>query len=170
MKRKYIEGSDMDAAKALANEIGVDVKDLQDLSGKFDHYEPDYTFGVNGGSDAIYLVYDNEESARMAAIDDLSELFRDDPSILAAAIDYFGFDFFIDYLNGVDEEDLADLESLSEDMHKEEFAQYIQNNIGVDYMGFAEANIDRLDPEWHLATYDGKEIELANGMVAYRVE
>lgn len=55
-------------------------------------------------------------------------------------------------------------------MNQEEFASYIQSNIGVDFRGFAEYNIEQLGPAWHIASYDGEEIELPNGMLAYRVD
>jgi hypothetical protein len=122
------------------------------------------------GSEAVYVVYDNEESAKTSAADDLGERFEDDPPILAAAIDYFGFPIFKEFVNGLDEDELEELESLKEDLQKEEFAEYVQGNIGVDYRGFAEYNIEQLGPAWHLANYDSEEIELANGMLAYRVD
>lgn len=89
---------------------------------------------------------------------------------MAAAIDYFGFPIFKDYVNGLDEEELEELESLKDDLQNEEFAEYVQRNIGVDYRGFAEYNIEQFGPAWHIATYDGEELELSNGMVAYRID
>ena len=65
---------------------------------------------------------------------------------------------------------MKDLEFLSEDLGEEEFADFVQKNIDVDYRGFAEYNIEELGPEWHLADYDNEELELENGMVAYRVD
>lgn len=171
---KFNESVDFDASDALANELGIDSENdiwINDSAG-YDYYEPDYTFGVKlpDGDEATYLVYDNEESAKMAAADDLGERFEDDPPILGAAIDYFGFAVFKDYVNGLDEDELEDLENLKDEMHQEEFASYIQSNIGVDFRGFAEYNIEQLGPAWHIANYDGNEIELANGMLAYRVD
>lgn len=163
---------DFSAADALAEELGVDPDNDIWLTSEYDYYEPDYEYGVKmpDGSEATYLVYDNEESAKMAASDDLGERFQDDPPNLAAAIDYFGFPVFKDYVNGLDENELEDLEQLKDELHKEEYAQYIQRNIGVDFRGFAEYSIEQFGPAWHLANYDGCEIELANGMLAYRVD
>ena len=171
---KFNESVDFDASDALANELGIDSENdiwINDSAG-YDYYEPDYTFGVKlpDGDEATYLVYDNEESAKMAAADDLGERFEDDPPILGAAIDYFGFETFKEYINGLDEDELEDLENLKDEMHQEEFASYIQSNIGVDFRGFAEYNIEQFGPAWHIATYDGEELELANGMLAYRVD
>ena len=172
---KFInESEDFDASDALANELGIDSENdiwINDSAG-YDYYEPDYTFGVKlpDGDEAIYLVYDNEESAKTGAVDDLGERFEDDPPILGAAIDYFGFETFKEYINGLDEDELEDLENLKDEMHQEEFASYIQSNIGVDFRGFAEYNIEQLGPAWHIASYDGEEIELPNGMLAYRVD
>ena len=172
---KFInESKDFDASDALANELGIDSENdiwINDSAG-YDYYEPDYTFGVKlpDGDEATYLVYDNEESAKTGAADDLGERFEDDPPILGAAIDYFGFSVFKAYVNGLDEDELEDLENLKDEMHQEEFASYIQSNIGVDFRGFAEYNIEQLGPAWHIASYDGNEIELANGMLAYRVD
>lgn len=89
---------------------------------------------------------------------------------MGAAIDYFGFSVFKDYVNGLDEDELEDLENLKDELHQEEYAAYIQRSIGVDYRGFAEYNIEQLGPAWHLAEYDSQELELANGMLAYRVD
>ena len=172
---KFInESKDFDASDALANELGIDSENdiwINDSAG-YDYYEPDYTFGVKlpDGDEAIYLVYNNEESAKTGAADDLGERFEDDPPILGAAIDYFGFETFKEYINGLDEDELEDLENLKDEMHQEEFASYIQSNIGVDFRGFAEYNIEQFGPAWHIATYDGEELELANGMLAYRVD
>ena len=170
---KYMYESEEDARKALARElrVGRDKVRLSETD-NYDHYEPDYTFEVQtkDGSMAIYLVYDNEESAVTSAADDLGEHFQDAPEILAAAIDYFGFPTFAEYINGMDENELDELESLKDDMHKEEFANFVVNNLGVDYRGFAEFNINELGVAWHIAEYDGKELELPNGMLAYRVE
>lgn len=172
---KFInESEDFDASDALANELGIDSENdiwINDSAG-YDYYEPDYTFGVKlpDGDEAIYLVYNNEESAKTGAADDLGERFEDDPPILGAAIDYFGFETFKEYINGLDEDELEDLENLKDEMHQEEFASYIQSNIGVDFRGFAEYNIEQFGPAWHIATYDGEELELANGMLAYRVD
>ena len=162
------------SASALAEELGVDAKRdvVEKEDGEYDYFSPEHTFGVKlpDGSDATYLVYDNEESATTSAADDLGEHFQDAPEILAAAIDYFGFQTFAKYINGVDEDELADIEQLNNELGKEEFASYVVNNLGVDYRGFAEFNIEELGPAWHLAEYDGKELELPNGMVAYRVD
>ena len=173
VKMKYMYESEDDARNALARELGVSRGGVRLLeTDDYDHYEPDYAFEVRtkDGSMAIYLVYDNEEFATTSAADDLGEHFRDAPEILAAAIDYFGFPTFAEYINGVDEDELADIEQLNDELSKEEFANYVVNNLGVDYRGFAELNINELGPAWHLAEYDGKELELPNGMVAYRVE
>ena len=164
-----------DVAFALAEELGVDAKhDVmeKDEDGEYDYFSPDHTFGVKlpDGSDATYLVYDNEESAATSAADDLGEHFQDAPEILAAAIDYFGFPTFAEYINGMDEKEMDELASLYDDIGKEEFAKYIQNGVGFDYRGFAEFNINELGPAWHLAEYDGQELELPNGMLAYRVD
>ena len=170
---KYLYESEDDARTALARELGVGRGRVRLLeTDDYDHYEPDYAFEVQtkDGSMAIYLVYDNEESAITSAADDLGEHFQDAPEILAAAIDYFGFPTFAEYINGVDEDELADIEQLNDELGKEEFANYVVDNLGVDYRGFAELNISKLGPAWHLADYDGKELELPNGMVAYRVE
>lgn len=77
---------------------------------------------------------------------------------------------FREYINGLDDEELFDLESMQNELGKEEFANYVIENIGVDYRGFAEYNIDQFGIAWHLADYDGKEVELPNGMLAYRVD
>lgn len=92
---KFNESVDFDASDALANKLGIDPENdiwINDSAG-YDYYEPDYTFGVKlpDGDEAIYLVYDNEESAKTGAVDDLGERFEGDPPILAGAIDYFGF-------------------------------------------------------------------------------
>ena len=169
----FINESEEDARSALARELGVGKSKVRLFEDdNYSHYEPDYTFKVRtkDGSNAVYLVYDNEESATTAAVDDLGEHFQDAPEILAAAIDYFGFPTFAQYINGVDEDELADIEQLKDDLYPEEFAQYVVNNLGVDYRGFAEFNIEQLGPAWHIANYDGKELELSNGMLAYRVD
>ncbi len=164
-----------DAYEALTNELGVSIDDISDSSKDYSHYAPDYTFDVKlkDGDTATYIVYDNQQSAYDAAVDDLEEQFRDDYAILGAAIDYFGIDTFKDFIDAP-ESDLDEIESLSGDMDKEEFAKFVQeqvaSNFNVDYRGFAEYNIDRLEIAWHLADYDSKEIELDNGMLAYRVE
>jgi len=170
---RFINESEEDARSALARELGIGKSKVKlSEEGDYDYYEPDYTFKVQtkDGSNAIYLVYDNEESATTAAADDLGENFQDEPPILAAAIDYFGFPAFAEYINGVDEDELAEIEQLKDDLHSEEFAQYVINNLGVDYRGFAEFNIEQFGPAWHIANYDGEELELSNGMFAYRVE
>lgn len=165
-------GSNNEVAEALAKELRVSVDDVSERSGEYEYYSPDHVFGVKlpDGSDATYLVYDDEESAVTSAVDDLGEKFQEDYCNLGAAIDYFGFDVFAEYINGLDEDELDDLGELEDEMDKEEFAKYIQDNIGVDYRGFAEYNIGELGPAWHLAEYDSKEIELPNGMLAYRVD
>ena len=73
-------------------------------------------------------------------------------------------------MDGLDEDELEELESLNDDLQKEEFAEYVQRNIDVDYRGFAQYTIEQFGPAWHIATYDGEELELANGMLAYRVD
>lgn len=164
-----------DAYEALANELGVSIDDISDSSKDYSHYAPDYTFDVKlkDGDTATYVVYDNQQSAYDAAVDDLEEQFRDDYAILGAAIDYFGIDTFKDFIDAP-ESDLDEIESLSGDMGKEEFAKFVQEqvapNFNVDYRGFAEYNIDRLEIAWHLADYDSEELGLDNGMLAYRVE
>ena len=170
---RFINESEEDARSALARELGLDKSKVRlSEDDNYSHYEPDYTFQVQmkDGSKAIYLVYDNEESAKTAAVDDLGEHFQDAPEILSAAIDYFGFPTFAEYINGVDEDELADIEQLKDELYPEEFAQYVVNNLGVDYRGFAEFNIEQLGPAWHIADYDGEELELPNGMLAYRAE
>lgn len=89
---------------------------------------------------------------------------------MGAAIDYFGFPSLCEYISDLDEDELEELGELEEELNKEEFAEYVHHNINVDYRGFAEFNIDEFGPAWHLANYDGKEIELPNGMYAYRVD
>lgn len=164
-----------DAYEALANELGVSIDDISDSSKDYSHYAPDYTFDVKlkDGDTATYVVYDNQQSAYDAAVDDLEEQFRDDSAILGAAIEYFGIDTFKDFIDAP-ESDLDEIESLSGDMGKEEFAKFVQEqvapNFNVDYRGFAEYNIDRLEIAWHLADYDSEELGLDNGMLAYRVE
>lgn len=163
-----------DAAEALAKELGVSVDKVSDSSQDYDHYEPDYVLDVDlNGEKAVFVVYDNQQSAYDAAVDDLEEQFRDDSAILGAAIAYFGIDTFKDFIDA-GESDLDEIESLSGDMGSEEFAKFIQEQVApyfnVDYRGFAEYNIDRLEIAWHLADYDSKEVELENGMLAYRVE
>jgi len=170
---KRFENTDIDAIDALAKELGVKGRAIKEMSNDgYSHYEPDYTFGVNlpDGDHAVYLVYDNQEMAEVAAADDLGEQFQEDPSILGAAIKHFGFSTLREYLNGLDEEELDELESLKDDLYEEEFAEYVQSNIGVDYRGFAEFCVNEFGPAWHIANYDGREVELANGMMAYRVE
>lgn len=161
-----------DAAEALAKELGVSVDKVSDSSQDYDYYEPDYTYDVEltDGTTATYLVYDNQQSAIDAAADDLGERFHDDRSILGAAIEYFGFGTLSDYLNGYDDDEMADLESLCDDVSSEEFASMLQQRGGLDYRGFAEYNIGELGAAWHLSNYDGKEVELENGMLAYRVD
>lgn len=164
-----------DAYEALTNELGVSIDDISDSTKDYSHYAPDYTFDVKlkDGDTATYVVYDNQQSAYDAAVDDLEEQFRDDPAILGAAIEYFGIDTFKDFIDAP-ESDLDEIESLSGDTGAEEFAKFVQEqvapNFNVDYRGFAEYNIDRLEIAWHLADYDSKELELDNGMLAYRVE
>ena len=171
---EYMSESEEDARSALARELGIGKSKvrLSEDDDDYDYYNPDYTFKVQtkDGSNAVYLVYDNEESAIEAATDDVLERFEDDPPILASAIDYFGFSFFKEFVNGLDEDELDDLESLKDDLHTEEFAKYVQRNIGVDYRGLAKYSIEQFGPAWHIATYDGRELELSNGMLAYRVE
>lgn len=161
-----------DANEALAKKLGVSVDKVSESSKDYDYFEPDYTYDVElkNGTTATYLVYDNKQSAIDAAADDLGERFHDDSSILGAAIEYYGFGVFSDYLNGYDDDEMADLESLCDDVSSEEFARMLQQRGGVDYRGFAEYNIGDLGAAWHLAEYDSKEIELDNGMLAYRVE
>lgn len=162
------------SASALAEELGVDAKRdvVEKEDGEYDYFSPEHTFGVKlpDGSDATYIVYDNEESAATSAVDDLGERFRDDAPILGAAIEYFGIDHILKYISGLDDEEMDELASLYDDLGKEEFAEYIQNRVDFDYRGFAEFNIEELGPAWHLAEYDGQELELSNGMVAYRVD
>ena len=82
-----------DAAEALAKELGVSVDKVSDSSQDYDHYEPDYVLDVDlNGEKAVFVVYDNQQSAYDAAVDDLEEQFRDDSAILGAAIAYFGID------------------------------------------------------------------------------
>ena len=163
---------DFSAGKVLAEELGVDPDNDIWLTSEYDYYEPDYEYGVKlpDGHEATYVVYDNEESAKTSAADDLGEHFQEEASILGAAIDYFGFETFKEYVNGLDEDELEDLEQLKDEMGEEEFARYVIDNIGVDYRGFAEYNIEQLGAAWHLANYDSNEIELPNGMLAYRVD
>ena len=164
-----------DARKVLAKELGVPVRNVKESGADYGHYAPDYTLDVKlkDGDTATYVVYDNQQSAYDAAVDDLEEQFRDDYAILGAAIDYFGIDTFKDFIDAP-ESDLDEIESLSGDMGKEEFAKFVQEqvapNFNVDYRGFAEYNIDRLEIAWHLADYDSEELGLDNGMLAYRVE
>ena len=163
-----------DASDALANELEIDSENdiwIDDSAG-YNHYQPNYKFGVKlpDGDKATYLVYNNEESAKMAATYDLGTRFQDEPEILGSAIDYFGFETFSKYIKGLGKKKMKDLEFLSEDLGEEEFADFVQKNIDVDYRGFAEYNIEELGPEWHLADYDNEELELENGMVAYRVD
>lgn len=160
------------ARKALAKELGVPVRNVKESEEDYGHFEPEYTLEVlmKDGRPSTYVVYDNEQSAIDAAADDLGERFHDDSSILGAAIEYFGFGTLSDYLNGYDDDEMEDLERLSDELGTEEFARMLQQRGGVDYRGFAEYNIGELGAAWHLAEYDSKEIELDNGMLAYRVE
>lgn len=164
-----------DARKALAKELGVPVRNVKESSKDYDYLEPEYVLDVKmkDGETATYCVYDNQQSAYDAAVDDLESQFRDDYSILGVAIEYFGNDTFLDFIDA-DGEDRDDIESLADDLGKEEFAKYVQEqiapNFNVNYRGFAEYNIDRLDPAWHLAIYDSEEVGLENGMLAYRVD
>lgn len=164
-----------DVIEALAKDLGVSADSVSESSKDYSHYAPDYTFDVKlkDGDTATYVVYDNQQSAYDAAVDDLEEQFRDDYAILGAAIEYFGIDTFKDFIDAP-ESDLDEIESLSGDMGKEGFAKFVQEqvapNFNVDYRGFAEYNIDRLEIAWHLADYDSEELELDNGMLAYRVE
>lgn len=161
-----------DARKALAKELGVPVRNVKESSKDYDYLEPEYVLDVKmkDGETATYCVYDNEQSAIDAAADDLGERFHDESSILGAAIEYFGFGTLSDYLNGYDDDEMADLESLCDDVSSEEFARMLQQRGGLDYRGFAEYNIGELGAAWHLSNYDGKEVELENGMLAYRVD
>ena len=160
------------ARKALAKELGVPVRNVKESDEDYGYFEPEYTLEVlmKDGRPATYVVYDNKQSAIDAAADDLGEQFSNDDTILGAAIEYLGFSAFCDYVNGLDDSEMEDLESLSDELGTEEFARHVQNNCGVDYRGFAEYNIGELGAAWHLAQYDGKEISLSNGMYAYRVE
>ena len=165
-----------DARKALAKELGVPVRNVKESSKDYDYLEPEYVLDVKmkDGETATYCVYDNQQSAYDAAVDDLGEQFRNESTILGAAIAYFGFDTFKDFVNGLDDSEMEDLENLSNELGEQEFADYVHNRVvgygGVDFRGFAEYNIDRLDPAWHLAIYDSEEVELENGMLAYRVD
>jgi len=160
------------ARKALAKELGVPIRNVKESEEDYGHFEPEYTLEVlmKDGRPATYVVYDNQQSAIDAAVDDLGERFYDDSSILGAAIEYFGFGTLSDYLSGYDNDEMADLESLCDELSSEEFARMLQQNGGVDYRGFAEYNIGELGAAWHLAEYDSEEISLSNGMYAYRVE
>ncbi len=162
------------AIKELSKEIGISINKISESSENYDHYAPDYVLEADlNGEKAVFVVYDNQQSAYEAAVDDLEEQFRDDPDILGAAIDYFGINKFKDFIDA-EESDLDNIESLSDDMGKEEFAKFVQEhvatNFNVDYNGFAEYNINKLGISWHLANYDGEEIKLHNGMLVYRVE
>ena len=164
-----------DARKALAKELGVSVRNVKESSQDYDYLEPEYVLDVKmkDGETATYCVYDNEQSAYDAAVDDLESQFRGDYTILGASIEYFGKDTFLDFVDA-DGEDRDEIESLADDLNKEEFAKFVQEqiapNFNVNYRGFAEYNIDRLDPAWHLAIYDSEEVGLENGMLAYRVD
>lgn len=175
-KKRYVvksDGSD-EVADALAAELGVD-KDsgIQPGPGEdYEHFKPDYVFNVKmaDGETAVYIVYEDEESARNAARDDLADRFETDPCNLGAAIKYFGFARLCEYISGQSDDELDRLGDLEDELGEEEFASLVQRDVDVDYSGFAEFNIDELGPAWHLAQYDNKELELSNGMYAYRVD
>ena len=162
------------AIKELSKEIGISINEISESSENYDHYAPDYVLEANlNGEKAVFVVYDNHQSAYEAAVDDLTSQFLDDPAILGAAIDYFGINKFKDFIDA-GESDLDEIESIYGDMGKEEFAKFVQKhvatNFNVNYKGFAKYNIKQLGIAWNLADYDGKEIKLDNGMLVYRVE
>lgn len=77
MKSRFTE-SDEDARHALARDLEVNIRNVRpSKTDEYDYYAPDYTLEVQGkdGSLAVYLVYNNEESAKVAAADDLGERF-----------------------------------------------------------------------------------------------
>lgn len=173
VKESGLSDSD-EVANALAAELGVD-KDsgIQPGPGEdYEHFKPDYVFNVKmaDGETAVYIVYEDEESARNAARDDLADRFETDPCNLGAAIKYFGFSRLCEYISGQSDDELDRLGDLEDELGEEEFASLVQRDVDVDYSGFAEFNIDELGPAWHLAQYDNKELELSNGMYAYRVD
>ena len=162
------------AIKELSKEIGISINKISESSENYDHYAPDYVLEADlNGEKAVFVVYDNQQSAYEAAVDDLTRQFLDDPAILGSAIDYFGINKFKDFIDA-EEPDLDNIESLSDDMGKEEFAKFVQEhvatNFNVNYNEFAKYNINQLGIAWHLADYDGEEIKLHNGMLVYRVE
>ena len=162
------------AIKELSKEIGISNNKISESSENYDHYAPDYVLEADlNGEKAVFVVYDNQQSAYEAAVDDLEEQFRDDSAILDSAITYFGIDTFKDFIDA-GESVLDEIESLSDDLGSEEFAKFVQEKVApyynVDYRGFAKYNINKLGIAWHLADYDGKEIKLHNGMLVYRVE
>ena len=162
------------AIKELSKEIGISINKISESSENYDHYAPDYVLEADlNGEKAVFVVYDNQQSAYEAAVDDLTRQFLDDPAILGSAIDYFDINKFKDFIDA-EEPDLDNIESLYYDMGKEEFAKFVQEhvatNFNVNYKGFAKYNINQLGIAWHLADYDGEEIKLHNGMLVYRVK
>lgn len=172
--RRARASSGMDsAAGALAKYLGIDASKVGEADDDYSHFEPDYTLSANGG---VYVVYDNRRSAADAAADDLGEEFRYDYPILGAALSHYGWPVWSKFLRGRGNK--RKLRSLFDDLNHEEFARHMQEDwcdggamdLSLDYRAFAEYNIKDLGPEWHLAQYDGKEMALDNGMLAYRVD
>lgn len=163
------------AKRALAKHLGVQSRAIKD-SDDYEHLEPDYEFSVDvDGETQVWGVYQNEDSAITAAVDDLAEKFKDDPAILAAAIEYYGINAVLDYFDSDDEQD-EEIRNLYDELGKEEFAEWALNAfvdgnwIPFDKRAFAQHNIDDLGAAWHLAQYDGEEVELSNGLLAYRFD
>lgn len=163
-----------EAKVALARYLGVPASKIVD-SDEYSYFEPDHEYAVDvNGETQIYCVYDNLDSAREAAVDDLEEKFQDTPEILAAAIEYFG-NTALSFFSSDSKQD-EEIRNLHDEMNSEEFAKNVANMyvdgdlVPFDFRGFAEHNIENLGIEWHLAVYDGKEIDLGDGMLAYREE
>ena len=88
------------AIKELSKEIGISINKISESSENYDHYAPDYVLEADlNGEKAVFVVYDNQQSAYEAAVDDLTRQFLDDPAILGSAIDYFGINKFKDFID-----------------------------------------------------------------------
>lgn len=164
-----------DGKSALATYLDVSEDSLK-ISNDYIHFAPDHEFTVKvDGETQVWGVYQNEDSAITAAVNDLDENFEDDPAILAAAIEYYGINSVLKYFDSDDEQD-EEIRNLYDELGKEEFAEWALNAfvdgnwIPFDKRAFAQHNIDDLGAAWHLAQYDGEEVELSNGLLAYRFE
>ena len=180
---KESANNEMTAKKKLAKYLKCSPEDLIE-SDEYDYYNPDFEFAIkDGNKEKVFVIFKSEDSAYEAAVKDLEEQYRDDSTALGNAIDNYGttiFDFIDFYEPDYDDEDEDEehddedkfdfYSSVLDDIGGYQFASRLQSgDLGsFDARGFAKYVIDDLGPTWHIANYDGKEIDLGNGWVAYR--